>query len=71
MSQTERKLEVLVDGNLVGVIRMKINRHTIIVDGDNILLNGAYSMTYGDIGAMAYRRARQNNPGQIIRIKSY
>ena len=65
----ERKyLEVIVDGNSIGKITMRLNGSTTIVDGDNIISTGEYSHSPERIKNMVYRRVKRDHPKSQVEV---
>ena len=70
MNQTgEKRLEVLVNGESIGKIKMKANSHIINVDGGGILLTGNYSMNPKEIEDMVYKKMQRDYPKEYVEVR--
>ena len=66
----EKRLEILVNGKVIGKITMESNSHTTIVDGGGIISTGPYLMSPKKIKDMIYKRMERNYPEGNIEIKT-
>ena len=67
MNQMERKLKVIVAGQIIGELKMTLEGKTTIVEGKGIISEGSYLMWPKEVEEMIYRRIARDN----IEIKKY
>ena len=56
MNQMERRLSIIVAGQLIGKIKLQLNSNTTIIEGGGIISTGEYSMNAEEIEEMLYKR---------------